>query len=152
MDATFKVTAVAETAARTRVKARGFEIIVDEPPSLGGDNLGANPVEYVLAGFVGCVNVLGHLVAAEMGFQINELALEAEGTLNPDKLFGRSASERAGLKEIALTVHVDADANAEQLAEWRRRVEERCPVADNLKHTTHIRPGWVPSHSQRVAA
>ena len=45
-------------------------LIVDEPEALNGTDEDANPVEYILAGFAGCVNVVGHLVAKELGFKI----------------------------------------------------------------------------------
>jgi len=55
-DANFRVRAMSESPARVSVKARSFNMIVDEPPNLGGEDRGANPVEYVLAALAGCLN------------------------------------------------------------------------------------------------
>jgi len=52
---------LAETPTRVTAKARQFSIVIDEPPSLGGHDAGANPVEYLLASYAGCVNVMAHL-------------------------------------------------------------------------------------------
>ncbi len=50
---TFKVAGRSEAPARIAVQARQFKLVVDEPPALGGEDQGANPVEYILAGFAG---------------------------------------------------------------------------------------------------
>ena len=62
-DAKFSITAVSENATKTTVKARNFSMVIDEPPSLGGKDEGANPVEFVLAALAGCLNVMGNVLA-----------------------------------------------------------------------------------------
>ncbi len=64
------VSAKKENPTKTVVKARNFEMIIDEPSNLGGTNGGANPVEYLLASLAGCLNVVGHAVAKDMGFEL----------------------------------------------------------------------------------
>jgi hypothetical protein len=44
----FKIKAKSESPTKTVVTARGFKMVIDEPKMLGGENLGANPVEYLL--------------------------------------------------------------------------------------------------------
>ena len=93
-DVTFKVSGQSESPARLAVQVRGFELIVDEPPGLGGDDEGPNPVEYILAGLAGCLNVMGHIIAKEMGFTIRSLTIDAAGPLNPKKLLGKQTDDR----------------------------------------------------------
>jgi len=119
-DANFRVRAVSESRARVAVKARNFTMIVDEPPNLGGDDKGASPVEYVLAALAGCLNVVGHLVADEMGFKIKRLEIDVYGPLNPARLFGKSYEDRAGFKEITAEMKVETDADEETLKKWGR--------------------------------
>ncbi len=138
-DLTFKIKADSASAAKTIVKARNFEIIVDEPESLGGSNAAPNPVEYVLAAFAGCLNVMGHLVAKEMGFELRSLKIDISGTLNPAKLFGQSFDDRAGYKSISVKLTPDCDADEATLEEWIHAVENRCPVSDNLQNTTPVK-------------
>ncbi len=138
-DANFRVRAVSESPARVSVRARNFTMIVDEPPNLGGDDKGANPVEYVLAALAGCLNVVGHLVANEMNFQIEKLEIDVYGPLNPARLFGKSYEDRAGYKEITAEMKVDTDADEETLKKWVEAVEDRCPVSDNLGNSTPVR-------------
>jgi uncharacterized OsmC-like protein len=138
-DLLFKVSGTSESGARIRVAARGFSLVVDEPAALGGTDEGANPVEFVLTGFVGCLNVVAHLVARELGFEIRALGIDAAGSLNPMRLLNHPTSDRAGFKEIGVKLSVDADADADTLARWIAIIESRCPVADNLGNATPVR-------------
>jgi uncharacterized OsmC-like protein len=138
-DLKFRIKAESASAAKTIVKARNFEIIVDEPEDLGGSNTAPNPVEYVLAAFAGCLNVMGHLIAAEMGFELRNLKIDIDGDLNPAKLFGKSDEDRAGYKNIVVKMKPDCDADDATLEKWLHTVEQRCPVSDNIQHTTPVK-------------
>ena len=137
-DVTFKVSGQSESPARLAVQVRGFELIVDEPPGLGGDDEGPNPVEYILAGLAGCLNVMGHIIAKEMGFTIRSLTIDAAGPLNPGKLLGKQTDDRAGYKNIDVTLKVDADVDQATLDRWLATIETRCPVSDNLMNLTPV--------------
>lgn len=139
---TFRIQGRSESAARTRVQARGFTLVLDEPPDLGGTDQGPNPVEYLLAALAGCINVVGHMVAKELGFELRGLEVDAEGRLDPARLLRGSEDTRAGFQEIGVRVRVDADADDETLAAWLSRVEARCPVSDNLGQGTPLRLGF----------
>jgi uncharacterized OsmC-like protein len=138
-DLTFKIKAQSETPARTMVQARNFKIIVDEPQELGGSNLAANPVEYFLAAFAGCLNVMGHIIAKEMNFELRKLDIDIEGNLNPNKLFGKCNKDRAGYKEITVVMNPDCDADPDTLQKWMHEVEARCPVSDNIQNNTRVK-------------
>ncbi|MFW6119428.1 MAG: OsmC family protein [Petrotogales bacterium] len=137
-DAKFRIRATSENPTKTIVKARNFEMIVDEPDQFGGTNDGATPVEYVLASLAGCLNVVGHMVAKELDFEIRSLSFDISGPLNAEKLFGKDTSDRAGYKNIQVTIRVDTDADEETLNKWVETVENRCPVSDNLSNETPL--------------
>lgn len=137
-DLKFSVTAKCENDTKTIVTARDFNLIVDEPENLGGTNDGPNPVEYVLAALSGCLNVVGHIVAKEMGFTIRNLEMTLEGTLNPARFIGQSMEERAGYKNIKVSMNVDTDADNDTLQKWIEIIESRCPVSDNITNSTPV--------------
>jgi len=137
-DLTFSVEGQAETATRLAVQARQFSIVVDEPPVLGGNDIGANPVEYLLAGYAGCVNVVAHLVARELGIKLDKLTVKVDGNLNPERFLGKSDNERAGFKQINLILQPETQATPEQLIQWVREIENRCPINDNLQNSTPV--------------
>ena len=121
------------------MEARNFKIVVDEPKNLGGTDDGPNPVEYVLAAFAGCLNVVGHLVAQEMGFSLKGMEINMEGDLDPAKFMGKDTEERAGYKEIRVSLKPDSDADEETLQKWMTSVKARCPVSDNLANATPVK-------------
>lgn len=139
MDLKFSVSATSETPTRVQVKARNFTMYVDEPPQLGGEDKGANPVEYLLAALAGCLNVVGHLVAKEMNIKLDGLTIDIEGVLNPAKFMGKPNAERAGYKEITVTIKAKTDAPEDLLKKWLETVESRCPVSDNIANPTPVK-------------
>ncbi|WP_027125771.1 OsmC family protein [Gelidibacter mesophilus] len=137
-DLVFSVQGESASAAKFVAKTRNFTLVVDEPENLGGTDENANPVEYILAGLAGCLNVVGHLVAKELGFSLKKLTIEVTGNINADRLFGISTDERAGFKKIDLKLIPETDASIEVLAQWLRIVQDRCPVKDNLLNSTPV--------------
>ena len=136
---TFNVKAKSENPTKTVVEAGNFKIVIDEPENVGGTNHGPTPVEFVLAALAGCINVVGHMIANEMGFVLNGLSMDFEGDLNPAKFTGQQTTERAGFNEIRVKITPDTDADINTLNNWLQQVEERCPVGDNLKNATPVK-------------
>ncbi|WGS65308.1 OsmC family protein [Marinitoga aeolica] len=134
----FKITSESASPTKTIVKARNFEIVIDEPESLGGKDEGANPVEFLLAAFAGCLNVVGHLVAKEMGFELKKMKINIDGDLNPAKFLGKPSEDRTGYVQINVSFDLETDVDEETLKEWLNQVEQRCPISDNLQNPTPI--------------
>jgi uncharacterized OsmC-like protein len=133
-----RVEAESESETRTSVTARDFEITVDEPESMGGSDDGPNPLEYLISGQAGCLNVTGHQVAEEMGIELDDLEITIEGEFDPAKFAGEDVDERAGYQQLRVTIEAETDADRETLERWVERVEERCPVTDNVENATPI--------------
>lgn len=132
------VEAYSENPTKTIVKARNFQMVIDEPANIGGTDEGPTPVEFVLGALSGCLNVVGHVIAKEMGFELKGITFELEGELDPSKFTGKETTERAGFQQIQVKVKPDAEADPETLSKWLKAVEERCPVSDNLINTTPV--------------
>lgn len=137
-DATFKISAMSKSPSKTQVNVRQFELFIDEPEQLGGTDTAPNPVEMLLAAYSGCLNVMCFVVAKEMGFELRGVKMELEGTLNPDRLYGKSFEQRAGYKEIKVKLMPETDAGRDILEKWIASIKERCPVGDNIGNTTPI--------------
>lgn len=151
-DLEFRVRGRSESPARVRVAARHFELIVDEPPALGGEDRGANPVEFILAGLVGCLNVVAHIVAQELGFTIDQLEIESWGTINPERLLNQPTEDRAGYKQIGVELKVQSDADGATLNRWLEIVSSRCPVSDNLGNATPVALRYTVTRPTELAA
>lgn len=137
-DLNFKIEGKAQNATQLNVEARQFSIVVDEPPQLGGNDQGANPVEYLLASYAGCINVVAHLTARELGINVESLRIAVNGNLNPAKFLGESDAERAGFKHIEVEFDANTDASAELNEKWISEIKRRCPVNDNLANSTPL--------------
>lgn len=132
------IQATSQSKTRTMIKTRNFSMIIDEPESLGGSNEGANPVEYLLAALSGCLNVVCHAIAKEMGMSLTGLEIDIDGNINTDKFMGKSDKERTGFKEVRVIIKPETDADESTLSNWLKTVEERCPVSDNIANATPI--------------
>jgi uncharacterized OsmC-like protein len=118
--------------------ARHFRIIVDEPHALGGNDDAPNPVEFILAGYAGCLNVVIHLIAKELDINISSLKIEISGEIDPARLFGTSFANRAGFHSLQVEIDLDSDADEVSQDLLFKQVKERCPVNDNLSNITPI--------------
>ncbi len=137
-DLIFKTVGEAQSVARFEANSRQFKLVIDEPPALGGDDLGANPVEFLLAGYAGCINVVAHLTARELGINVKKLSIAISGNINPARLFGQSEAERAGFKQIDVEFSPETDAPAELIEQWVSSIKNRCPINDNLASPTPL--------------
>ena len=137
-DLIFSINGKSITPTRYEGKLRQFSIAVDEPENFGGKDSAPTPVEYILAGYAGCLNVVVNLIAKEMGITIENLEINITGDINPEKLFGISDKERAGFKSLNIQLHIKSDASKEMLQKLLNQVKERCPVNDNLTNTTPV--------------
>ena len=97
-----------------------------------------SPLEYLLGSLAGCINVIGSLVADDMDIDIESLAIDVDADIDTSRYKGESTDPRAGFQEVRLNVQVDADADEETLQEWVQQVQNRCPVAENLRNETPL--------------
>ena len=142
----FSVHSRSESPAKTNINVRGFNLIVDEPAALGGKDQEPNPVEYILAGYAGCINVVAHIVAKEQNINLKDLEIDIVGDLDPARLFGTSFTERAGYKNIQVNLRTTTKINEGQRVKWLKEIEYRCPVNDNLRNKTPIKLLLTPNN------
>lgn len=137
-DLNFKVNGKNIGLTKYQGYARNFELIVDEPELLGGEDSAANPVEYLLAGYAGCLNVVFGIVAKELNIEIKSLEINIDGDINPAKFLGISNEERAGFKSINVDINLitNSDKSGDKLL--IETVKNRCPINDNLSNPTPI--------------
>lgn len=119
------------------VKAQNFDIRISKNEQLP-ELEGPSPLEYVLAGYAGCINAVGRIVAKEQGLVLKSLQVTISGTLSLDKYQGKISYERAGFNTIEVVVKPTTDATLEALQAWLLAVELRCPVQDNLISPTPV--------------
>jgi uncharacterized OsmC-like protein len=118
--------------------ARGHAVKVDEPPSLGGEDRGANPVEHALIALASCQAITYRFWAAKLGIELDELEITAEGDLDVRGFFGFDDSVRSGFTSIRLKVTPSGPEAAERYQELADAVDAHCPVLDLFTNPTPV--------------
>lgn len=117
---------------RTETQVRQFApLVMDEPPSLGGKDTGPNPMEYVLAAFIGCASVMLAVIAPEQNFTYSAAEFDLKGTLDVRGLEG-AEGVRPYFDKVVGTVRVTTN-DAQGLYRVAEEVERRCPVYTMLE-------------------
>lgn len=112
-----------------------FVMHADEPPVLLGEDQGANPVEFVLAGLSGCMTTTLVYKAAGLGLNIEDISSEFEGDIDLQGLLGTDPKVRSGYKEIRVKFKVKGDADEATIQELVRK----SPVYDTLANPVKIK-------------
>lgn len=120
------------------VRARGHEITVDEPPVLGGSDVGANPVEHALIALASCQAITYRFWAAQLGIELEDLEVIAEGDLDVRGFFGFDDGVRPGFTSVRLKVIPSGPEPAERYQQLADAVDAHCPVYDLFSHATPI--------------
>lgn len=110
---------------RCRVKAGGFDLVVDEPPSAGGTGTGPMPTEYLLAAMASCYALALVWAAGKRDISLPGLTVTATGSYDGPR-FSR----------LQLTAAADAPADVvERLLEPALRV---CYVSNTIAASPSI--------------
>ncbi len=115
---------------RCRVKARDFEIRVDEPTSVGGDDTGPQPTELFLASLASCFALAVAWAARKQGVVLEDLAVRAVGTYQ-------------GPKFAELRVEVSSSHERAELEKIVQRAKGACYVSNTLRVVDRRRRGGV---------
>lgn len=112
-----------------------FLMDADEPPVLLGEDNGANPVEFVLAGLSGCMTTTLAYHAASRGLEIEEISSEFEGDIDLHGLLDLDPNIRSGYREIRVKFKVKGDADEATIQQLVRK----SPVYDTLANPVRIK-------------
>ncbi|MCD8140674.1 MAG: OsmC family protein [Planctomycetaceae bacterium] len=100
----------------THIRAGQHQMVVDEPPALGGEDLGPNPMQYLFAGMAGCFIGTAKALARKMDLSINAIRCRVEGDIVPESRTEGDPAARPGCVEIRMIVTVDSDEPEETIA------------------------------------
>lgn len=130
---------ISENPTKMKLRSGKFEMVIDEPQSMGGTDEGPSPVQALLMAEAGCLNVTGHEVARQKGLKLNGMKITIEGVLDPSAFMGISFEARTGFQKILITIDPDFEsASTEDIRVWLEETEKRCPVTDNIREKTEI--------------
>ena len=127
------------------LQAGHHSIITDEPVDMGGKDQGSSPLEYTLAALAGCENVLTHMIAKEMNFNLDKIDYEVSGTFDMRGLMGEP-NIRPYFNDIHLTAKLDTTESNERIQALKQEVDQRCPMYTMLQAADiDMKSEWVSS-------
>ncbi len=144
--AIMKITADCPTATLTKARVRSFEIIIDEPQSNRGEDLGPQPLEYLLGSLAGCTNVILNKICHDGGLSIDDLKVDVTGVIDTRGILGEE-NVRVPFPEVRLTVKGRTRNSVEQIEAAREELAWRCPVKVIIKESgSLIMETWEIEH------
>jgi putative redox protein len=105
-----------------RVAIRDHELIVDEPPDLGGEDQGPNPQELLAASIATCTAITVEMYARRKGWEIGPVEVDCE----------YSSAERGEPTVFDLVLRLPTNCTEEQV-EKLSAIAARCPVHRTLE-------------------
>ncbi|TNE73382.1 OsmC family peroxiredoxin [bacterium] len=134
-----------------KINIRDFQLIIDEPNSLGGTDLGPNPVEVVLGALGACQEIVVKAYASVLGIEVSSVKVEAQGHLDLRGFFNQ-ADVRPGFKEVKFNTIIETEeTDAEKLKSLQFFAENRCPVLDIIQNAVAT-SGSIAFKKPKVAA
>jgi putative redox protein len=115
-----EVVATWEGGYRCRVRTRQFELVVDEPPAVGGEDAGPMPTELFLASLASCFAMAVAHTARKRGITLPGLQVATSG-------------EYDGPRFSRVRVEVRPSADVDGLPELLERALAVCYVSRTLR-------------------
>ena len=104
-------------------------------PSVGGDGDVPCSGDLLLGALAACQEITLRMVAANMGIEIRELAIEVEGDWDARGTLAMGRDYPVGIRQIRCrtTVTIEDDAKGDRAARLLRSAERYCVVLDTLR-------------------
>ncbi len=115
-----------------------FVLDEDEHQVLLGEDSGPNPVEYLLAGLVGCLTSSLVYHAAAKGIEIRAVESRLEGDLDLRGFLGLSEDVPVGYESIRVYFKIDADVSEAQKEELIKIAQKYSPVFNTIVNPTPV--------------
>ncbi|RZM79208.1 OsmC family protein [Leptolyngbya iicbica] len=107
------------------VTIRQFRLAADEPPTLGGDDAGPTPCEWMLTALGSCKAITLKMYAERKGWKLDRVSVDL------------TYEAQAGEAKIEANLTLEGDLTEEQ-RQRLREISDRCPVQKLLKQPTQI--------------
>jgi len=115
-----------------------FHFEADHPEVFASEDLGATPVELVLAGLASCLTAGVAAVAQNRGIQLRSVEAELEGSMDIQGILGIDSDVRNGYDDIKVRFNIDADASQEDIEALVAQSQKRSAVYDIITNPTEV--------------
>ncbi len=125
-------------ACKTFTRSKPHTFVKDEPPVLLGNDNGANPVEYLLAGLAGCLTTSLVAHAAAKGIKLDSVESTLEGNIDLRGLLQMDENVNPGYESIQVNFKIESDAPKETLQELVELAKKSSPVCNTVTKPTPV--------------
>ena len=125
-------------ACKTNTRTKPHVFTKDEPAVLLGNDKGANPVEYLLAGLAGCITTSLVAHAAARGIKIDSIESTLEGDIDLLGFLQLDKNVNPGYQGINISFKIKSDASEETLQELIELAKKASPVANTISRPTPV--------------
>ena len=115
-----------------------FTFEADHPECFASQDLGATPVEIVLAGLASCLTAGVAAVAQHRGIQLRSVTATLEGDMNVLGILGADPDVRNGFSAIRVRFDIDANASSDDIEALVAQSQKRSAVFDIVTNPTAV--------------
>ncbi len=117
---------------------RPFQVTVNEPFELLGENAAPNPQEMLMTALNACMMVGYVAGAAAKGITLEKVEIETKGQLDLRGFLGIDANVRPGYESIQYTVRIKGNGTAEQFRQIHETVIKTSPNYFNVSRPIRL--------------
>ena len=123
---------------RCETQTRKFKLTIDEKETLGGTDMGPNPVELILTALGACQEITYRLYADLLGIPLDGITVEVSGDIDLCGFYAVDDETRPGYTNITADVVADSPASDDDIQRLKAAVEQHCPVLDIIGNATPV--------------
>jgi len=114
-------------------------LVIDEPPVVGGSDLGPNPVELTLAALGACQEIMYSIYAELMSVRLDEVEVSVKGFMDLRGMFDVDPHPAPGFTRVEYRARLKSPEPEARLRALAEMVESHCPVLDILTRAIPVR-------------
>lgn len=120
-----------ESDKHVKIKARGFELIVDHPKEQRGTDLGPTPSEVLLSALAGCFTGTLVPIARAMSIPLESVSLKVSGI--------KGEKEYESLRSIEIFVKILPEVlDKERMKRLVEQAKRNCTITNTLLHSPQM--------------
>lgn len=121
-----------------QARNKSFNLETDHPEVFAAPDAAPTPVEMVLAGLAGCLTAGIASVAENRGIKLRSVKATLEGDMSLYGILGIDSDVRNGFRSVRVNYHIDADADADDIAALVAQSQKRSAVFDIITNPTNV--------------
>lgn len=146
-----KITSIGQLNELVDCKKSGHKFIISEPVHVGGQNVAPTPLEFMLAGAVGCYAAVFAFYAAKLGVPYDSFEAVARTDFDVRGHMIEGAPSSA-FRKVTIAMRIVSDAPEAMLKEVERLSYAGCPGISTLREPVPVETRLAVIRPREAAA